>query len=194
MSTPNNQPNRPSFADRVAALQNAQNLAVVCEKCGSSWFTELVFNQYSGDRYATVPGGELQIISTVPQTIRVCICGNPIAPNIGGIRPGRLASQEVGSFIESLRAAKGYRNTTTNPVPADYLSREEYQTAEAEEKSALDLRLNQIEGKVSNLEGQLTFDGSALTAGVPAPAPIAPPLAPPTAEVKRGPGRPPNAK
>jgi hypothetical protein len=48
----------------------------------------------------------MQVISSLVHRIRVCICGHPVPPNIGGVRPGRTAAGEVSSFLESFNAAK----------------------------------------------------------------------------------------
>ena len=38
--------------------------------------------------YSASPGGDMNPISTTNHQIRVCICGQPFKPNIGGVRSG----------------------------------------------------------------------------------------------------------
>jgi hypothetical protein len=59
--------------------------------------------------YSSAPGGDLHQIGDMPQTILVCICGEPKSPNIGGVRGGRTATAEIGSFLESLQKAQEAR-------------------------------------------------------------------------------------
>jgi hypothetical protein len=74
------------------------NQPIQCDTCGSIWFTDLEYKQFSGSRYSTTPGGDLQVVSVLSPKLRICICGHPYAPNLGGIRPGRTAAAEVTNF------------------------------------------------------------------------------------------------
>ncbi len=107
------QNNQLSASERMARLTNQMNQPAACEKCGSTWFAELTFNQYSGGMYSSAPGGDLRVISTMPQAIRVCLCGHPVSPNIGGIRGGRQPNAELGSFSVSLQSAGEHRSMFT---------------------------------------------------------------------------------
>lgn len=100
--------------DRIARLTNQMNQPATCEKCGGTWFAELTFNQYSGGIYSSAPGGDLRIISTMPQAIRICLCGHPVAPNIGGVRGGQHPNTEMGSFFKSMKDADEYRSQFSN--------------------------------------------------------------------------------
>jgi hypothetical protein len=92
--------------DRVADMTQRVNKPSACEYCGSTWFAELTFNQYSADAYSAAPGGDIQPISLMPMPIRVCLCGMPMAPNLGGAAlGGRTPNESVSSFNGSLRVA-----------------------------------------------------------------------------------------
>ena len=71
---------------------------------GSTGFTDTSFHQSSGSRYSSTPSGDLQVVSPLEQRIRSCICGHPVSPNRGGVRPGRTAASEVTSFMQSFQA------------------------------------------------------------------------------------------
>lgn len=128
-----------SAAERLAYVQSQANTAIVCEKCGSSWFTDVSYQQFSGSRYATTPGGDIQVISAMTPRIRVCLCGYPVVPKLGGVRPGRTAAGEVASFQESLKFAKDYIESSNQPAEpfstdsliADFTSRDEYHQIQA---------------------------------------------------------------
>ena len=120
--TPNNQfeedfnptpapaaPNQMSPIERLRALQESANAPVICEKCGSDWFYEVELHQYRGGMYSSAPGGELQIVSTMPQRIRLCLCGHPVSPNLSGYRGGRQPNQAINSFRSALAVAHKYR-------------------------------------------------------------------------------------
>src|ERR1039458_9291458 len=77
--------NDPSKCEYCGSTWFAE-LPSKCEYCGSTWFAELTFNQYSADAYSAAPGGDIQPISLMPMPIRVCLCGMPMAPNLGGDR------------------------------------------------------------------------------------------------------------
>lgn len=98
-----------SHLDRLRAMQESANQPVHCEQCGSEWFYEAELHQYRGGMYASAPGGDLQVISTMPQRIRVCLCGNPISPNLAGYRGGRQPNQAIDSFRRSLDIAQKHR-------------------------------------------------------------------------------------
>ena len=92
--------------DRIASMTQRINEPSKCEHCGSTWFCELTFNQYSADAYSAAPGGDIQPISLMPMPIRVCLCGMPLAPNLGGASlGGRTPNENVSSFNGSLRVA-----------------------------------------------------------------------------------------
>ena len=95
--------------DRVANMQSRLNRAIACEVCGSEHFAEVTFNKYAGGFYTSGgPGGDLQVASIMPQTLRICLCGNPITPNLSGVPRGKTPREEMEGFRESLLLAKDY--------------------------------------------------------------------------------------
>jgi hypothetical protein len=92
--------------DRIQAMNERVNEPAKCEYCGSTWFAELTFNQYSAGAYSAAPGGDIQPISLMPMPIRVCLCSMPMAPNLGGASlGGRTPNESVSNFNGSLRVA-----------------------------------------------------------------------------------------
>jgi hypothetical protein len=102
-------PQQLSSRERIARATNALNQPVVCPDCGSTWFFEVVFNQYSKSVYSSAPGGDHKVISVMPQYLRMCACGRPITPNLSGIRGGRTPNGEMASFFDALQGAVNYR-------------------------------------------------------------------------------------
>ncbi len=49
---------------------------VTCERCGSPWFLEAEFRQYSAANYSQRVGGDIHFVSS-PQRTHVCLCGYP---------------------------------------------------------------------------------------------------------------------
>jgi hypothetical protein len=110
---------RQSPQDRIAQREQVLNRASKCPSCGSTWFREETFNQYRAETYSSRAGGELEVISEMPQTLRVCLCGAPLPPNIGGALHGGITpSSNMDSFGKSLRAALAYLGgLSVDPVP-----------------------------------------------------------------------------
>jgi len=130
---------------------------VVCEKCGSEWFAELTFNRYLQTVYSNAPGGDLMIVGTMPQTIRVCLCGNPIRPNLSGVRGGRQSSGEIQSFMQSLARAKEAvisRGEVDDKLRAilSEMAMESHVEARVNE---IEKRINRLEEAIEELRGQL---------------------------------------
>lgn len=101
-------PQDSSVSERLAASQALRNKGVTCPSCGGEWFSPLTFSRYSGRGYASSPGADMHEISAMPQTVRVCLCGQIYQPNLSGIR-GRIASGEIESFTSSINAANDFR-------------------------------------------------------------------------------------
>lgn len=80
------------------------NQPVVCSVCGSDWFYEVTLQQYS-NMYSASPGGDMNPISTTNHQIRICICGQPFKPNIGGVRSGRTGNTSVVGVMEAIEKA-----------------------------------------------------------------------------------------
>ena len=97
--------------ERVQRAMNAMEQPHVCDRCGSTHFAAVSYFQYAVGHYSSAPGGDLHQIGDMPQTILVCICGEPKSPNIGGVRGGRTATAEIGSFLDSLHKAQAYRGS-----------------------------------------------------------------------------------
>lgn len=90
-----------------------------CQQCGSQWFAEMTFNQYQADAYGTLPGADLTIVNLMPMPIRICLCGHPVAPNLGGgVAGGRTPNQNLVSFQGSLEAAVNFLAGQSNPSAA----------------------------------------------------------------------------
>jgi hypothetical protein len=85
-------------------MQAQVNLPVACSVCGSDWFYEVTLQQY-GNMYSASPGGDMNPISTTNRQIRVCICGQPFKPNIGGVRSGRTGNLSVTGVMDSIEKA-----------------------------------------------------------------------------------------
>jgi hypothetical protein len=49
-------------SERVDLIQPQANQPIQCVKCGSAWFADVSFQQYSGNRYSTTPGGDMQVV------------------------------------------------------------------------------------------------------------------------------------
>lgn len=154
--------------ERIQRATNALNQPVVCPDCGSTWFFEVTFNQYSKSVYSNAVGGDLKIISVMPQQLRMCPCGRPIAPNLGGIRGGRTPNAELASFFESLAGALEYRKSLEEGTKATqklvnvFATREDVENLKAEtapqvaagevkEVAELRARIEALETTIKNL-------------------------------------------
>lgn len=101
-------PTNPMLASARQQQQNLQSRAerpVQCPKCGSTWFREGEFRQYSAMLFGSGAGADLRVIGNTMQTIRICLCGFPITPNISGVR-GKTATAEGKDFAVSLKGAQ----------------------------------------------------------------------------------------
>jgi hypothetical protein len=110
---------RQSPKDRAAQREETINKPSKCPSCGSTWFRDETFNQYRAETYSSRAGGELEVISEMPQTLRVCLCGAPLPPNVGGALHGGITpSANMDSFGKSLKAALAYLGGLgADPVP-----------------------------------------------------------------------------
>jgi hypothetical protein len=97
---------RQSPQQRMTEREQRMNEPCTCPSCGSTWFREETFNQYRKETYSSRAGGDLEVISEMPQTLRVCLCGRPLSPNIGGAgHGGATPSEQMTSFKLSLKFA-----------------------------------------------------------------------------------------
>ena len=102
---------------RMQQLQQRVNQPLQCPDCGSTYFIECNFHQYSKDLYSSGPGGDISPLTVAPQSIRVCLCGRPIEQNVSGMR-GRTLSGELAVFQTSLQSALKFRGATVEQVKA----------------------------------------------------------------------------
>ncbi len=134
--------------DGISARQREIEQPVVCEQCGSSWFMEATFNQYSGLAYGSSTGADLRVISSSPQFLRVCLCGFPYNPQLSGVR-GRTATGELDNFKQSLGRAQQYRKDikemAVSSLPA----------AAAAKSFAPVSEIERLQGVVAGLESQV---------------------------------------
>jgi len=109
---------RQSPQQRTFEREQRMNDPCTCPSCGSTWFREETFNQYRKETYSSRAGGDLEVISEMPQTLRVCLCGRPLSPNIGGAgHGGATPSEQMTSFKQSLKfALNKLDGSTTDPV------------------------------------------------------------------------------
>jgi hypothetical protein len=86
-------------------MNNQSNqIQLQCEKCKSTYFSEVPFKQYR-QQYSSLPGGDVSPHTENPVRVLICLCGNPIPP-------GRLRSyapKDYESFQKSFEAAQQYR-------------------------------------------------------------------------------------
>jgi hypothetical protein len=78
--------------------------------------------------------GDLHPISVTTQQIRVCMCGQPVKPNIGGVRGGRVGNMDQNAFMESLDAALKSRSAIPEMIAAlvtENVTRSEFEASEA---------------------------------------------------------------
>lgn len=95
--------------ERLASRQSAMNIPMACPKCGSTFFLETNANQYNNAGYGSA---EFRRISVSTFTVRVCLCGWPVGPQMQAGSFG-AAGTEVNAFHESLEAAHRYRETNS---------------------------------------------------------------------------------
>jgi hypothetical protein len=139
----------------IAQRQREAEPPVVCPECGSTHFAELTFNQYSGLAYGAGAGGDLRITSMMPQTIRVCVCSYPYAPNLSGVR-GRAATQELDAFKNSLKLAHEFRKKLAAVAGSGEISMTKLvQTfANLNEFDELKVQIEQMKREIENLKVQ----------------------------------------
>ena len=80
-----------------------------CPRCGSTWLMEAEFRQYI-DAYGATPGSDIFAAEGPSFPLRVCLCGQPIGPNLK--RRDILAIPGLAEFLESLRRARQHREQT----------------------------------------------------------------------------------
>jgi hypothetical protein len=106
----------PPQATGYSRMQQGLNEPLVCEACGGTWFRTADFRQYAKGMYSAAAGGDLHELTEVVHTIRVCVCGHPAIPNIGGVRGGRTPNSGLNSFMESLAKAHALRASASQQI------------------------------------------------------------------------------
>ena len=96
-------------ATGLQRMQQRVNQPVTCPVCGSDWFAEVTLQQYA-DMYSASPGGDMHPISTTSHQIRICICGHPLRPNIGGVRSGRTGNLSTTGVMAAIEGAINSRS------------------------------------------------------------------------------------
>jgi hypothetical protein len=77
------------------------NEQVTCERCGSPWFFEAEFCQYSAANYGQRVGGDIHAVG-LPQNTHVCLCGYPRTPGT----PRRRRDDAGENFREAIATAQ----------------------------------------------------------------------------------------
>lgn len=131
----------------INRLQSAANKLVQCELCGGTYMFEIVLQQYRPG-YSASAGGDLQPISDAPQSLRMCLCGNVIAPNIGGVRGGRTPNAMLDSLLADLKAAKEKRAESAQQVS-------NLATAVSEQMAEMQEGVNKLEAALVDLGNQM---------------------------------------
>ena len=155
---------RQSPKDRAASAAASVNAASSCARCGSTWFREAVFNQYKANLYSAAPGGDLEVISEMPMTIKICLCGFPAVPNVGGASlGGRTPNENLTSFNGSMKAALGYltdaegRLANVQSACTEVVEKAvaELNQSNAQAVEVADRKLHELEYMVTDLKGQV---------------------------------------
>jgi hypothetical protein len=140
--------------DRAQDAQQRLNEKAQCAVCGSTWFSEETYNQYQANTYGSSPGSDLQALSPMPMIIKVCLCGMPQRPNLGGaVHGGRTPNENLASFDGSLDAAVGFRTYKTDEkmtlVARNLISQALGAMASADEIRTITSKLLQLEGQIA---------------------------------------------
>lgn len=124
------------------------NEQVTCERCGSPWFLEAEFCQYSAASYSQRVGGDLQAAS-LPQITHVCLCGYPRTPQL----PGRRYDDDGNNLRAAIAAAQKH-------VAAEEHFEDGYQAIAKEAATQTDIarvqrRLDELEVLLKSFSGQV---------------------------------------
>jgi hypothetical protein len=90
-------------------------------------------------------------ISVTNHQIQVCPCGQPVRPNIGGVRAGRTGNQAQSSVMEAIEGAIKSRSA----IP-EMLAGLSHASATREELQGAEARIAELETKLDALLQQLT--------------------------------------
>ena len=112
--------------------------------------------------YSSTPGGDLHPIGQTNHQIRICPCGQPFLPNIGGVRAGRVGNESTTAVMAAIKNAIQLRAQMPEAVQSlaqDMVSKEELMTV-----------INSLAERIDALERPATDAVSQPdTAPVPAP-------------------------
>jgi hypothetical protein len=106
-----------SGLERVRQMTNPGMAPLVCDKCGSEWFYEVGLRKYAASAYSSAAGGDLTVISSTDQAIRVCICGRPVPPTISGGRRG-IGPDEMRSAAAAVENTRDQADKTDESIDA----------------------------------------------------------------------------
>jgi hypothetical protein len=143
------------FLERVERVrQTTRGMEpLVCDKCGSEWFYQVTLQKYAASAYSSAAGGDLTVISTTEQAIRVCVCGRPIPPSISGGQRG-IGPDEMRSAAGAVDNARDEADTSEQSL--ELLVRESVTARQLEEVvkkiDLLSARLAAAEQVISGLK------------------------------------------
>lgn len=97
----NEYPEMPDSRARVEAFMSQTKEALVCLRCGGDFFYEVSLRKYAANAYSEMAGGDLVVVGHGEQPIRICVCGEQVAPSISGgrITAGARESQKVVQVV-----------------------------------------------------------------------------------------------
>ena len=155
----------PSRMELMQQKMQQMSQLITCPRCGSRHFVEHTYNKYNASTYGSTPGADMMVVSTMPQTIRVCLCGWPYNPNISGVAGrGTVRANETEGFNTSLASAQKYL-TGISETNLDKVTQEMATIGEVEE----------LKQQVADLKEQvLQLLAQVAEAEAEAPAPEAP--------------------
>jgi hypothetical protein len=140
---------RMNIGERVERARQTTNRGMeplVCDKCGSEWFYQVTLRKYAASAYSSAAGGDLTVISSTAQAIRVCICGRPIPPSISGGRRG-IGPDELRSAVSPVENARDQADKTDQNV--DLMVRESVTPRELEEALK---KIDRLSTRVTSVE------------------------------------------
>jgi hypothetical protein len=120
--------------------------------CGSEFVFEIAVNRYSASAYSSMAGGDMVVIQGIPLSMRVCVCGRPLAPVISGGRTGRGVA-EAAALVTAVEGALQNREKVP-AVLADLVA--------FSKKAVTKRQLDEVVGRLKAVEGALSrFDEMA---------------------------------
>jgi hypothetical protein len=177
--------------DRQAAMQQKLEEKEACERCGSTWFAEITFNQYRRGQYSASPGGGLETINVMPMPTLVCLCGFPVLLGMGGTRGGPTPNKDLTSYDASVRAAQTHLLEVQQPQLPDVTPQVQSLVASMVGTNlATSEELDTLRGQVQMLAREVELQADAAVAKEALDKNEFTPMEEVGAELRRGPGRP----